>query len=264
MDPCAWPRAAARASSGERRQDSRHLQPQQARALGRMPRRGPSSLQQGDASRQRPLDTPPSDASASRILRAATTASGKPPPSPTSTRGDRTGHRHPHPSTTSYLLYPGELVPIPLCSPALTDSVQSRWRAPRRRHARPPRPAQRVPCSCVQACHFVLVDPAHICSLYELYCTPASCYANHHAIPDLLVSHRHHRTAIGRRQQDTTWWTRLSLGRGRSAECLPDNTRPCTMASGGRSATLVGVWEGGVRWPKACCGGTACCGGVSA
>ena len=169
MDPCVWPRAAARASSGERRPDSRHLQPQQARALGRMQRRGPSSLQQGDTSRQRPLDTPPSDASASRILRAATTASGKPPPSPTSTRGDRTGHRHPHPSTTSYLLYPGELVPIPLCSHALTDRVQSCWSAHRRRRASPTRPAQRVPCTCLHACHAALVVFGHICFLYALH-----------------------------------------------------------------------------------------------
>ena len=52
VDPYALPRGAERASPCDNRQDSRHLQPQQARALGRVQRRGPSSLQQGDASRQ--------------------------------------------------------------------------------------------------------------------------------------------------------------------------------------------------------------------
>ena len=39
------------------------------------------------------------------------------------------------------------------------------------------------------------------------------------------------------------------------ATCLPGNTRPCTMASGGRSATLVGAWEGGVRCARHLGGG---------
>ena len=55
VDPLAWPRAAPQASPCDHRPHSRHLQPQQARALGRVQRRGPSSLQQRDASRQRPI-----------------------------------------------------------------------------------------------------------------------------------------------------------------------------------------------------------------
>ena len=134
VDTCARPRGAARTSSGDPRQDSGHLQQQQARALRRVQRRGPRSLQQGDASRQRPLAH-----AADRCIRQAATA-----------------HPVPTPAPQTSPLCPGELVPTPVCSPALTDRVQSTSRAPRRHHAAPHalRSACRAP-ACMLALQIV-------------------------------------------------------------------------------------------------------------
>ena len=103
---------------------------------------------------------------------------------------------------------PGELVPIPLCSHALTDCGQSRWRAPRRRHARPTRPAQRAPCICLRASPSDIVLFARFCVVSAWYCCLASCCAHTPAIPDLLLS--------------------PSTGRGDKLTdaCLPDNAGP--------------------------------------
>jgi len=78
-------------------------------------------------------------------------------------------------TTSNIALYPGELVPIPLCSHALTDRVQSCWRAHRRRRASPTRPAQRVPCTCLQTCHAALV------LLGEISCLSAVMHAILHS-----------------------------------------------------------------------------------
>jgi len=127
VDPCARPRGAACATSGDLRHDRRHLPRQQARALGRVHQRGQALCNKVAPVDSGPWSTPPADASAGRIVRPEPLQAASHRHRQRQRAADRTGHHQPFPSTPSdKALYPGELVPIPLCSPALTGCVHSR------------------------------------------------------------------------------------------------------------------------------------------
>ena len=56
--------------------------------------------------------------------------------------------------------------------------------------------------------------------------------------------------AVKPRQTTTSGVAITELDDATADLCLPDNTRPCTMAKGGHSAAIVGAWKGGVRWAR--------------
>ena len=180
VDPCARPRGAARSSSGDRRQDSGHLQPQQARALRRVQRRGPSSLQQGDASRQ---------PCGSHRRRAP--------------RQQRDARRQLCASLHCRHL-PGVPVLIPLCSPIVCSAARSS--APRPNP--PPCPATRPSPRMRGLAHCACTSSSR-CSMSLVPCCTLVLHVLHHAVPAsravltfrcLQVAHRtintkHRRTA---------------------------------------------------------------------